>query len=197
MWGIARYPILAALVGFGIYGIFESYNLARVDGISTSVSLVFWLSYFSLTLPMVLIIIAPDSKFWSRISALMGFALATTFPKLFRSLESPIFGDEFGHLAAVTDILEKGQVDWWNSIVNPVVDFSVLHYLTAFIVETTGLELWAAANALVIIVHVLTMLGVFSLLRIKFSPRAAAAGALIYAANPNCCLLYTSDAADE
>ncbi len=191
MWGIARYPILAALVGFGIYGIFESYNLARVDGISTSVSLVFWLSYFSLTLPMVLIIIAPDSKFWSRISALMGFALATTFPKLFRSLESPIFGDEFGHLAAVTDILEKGQVDWWNSIVNPVVDFSVLHYLTAFVVETTGLELWTAANALVIIVHVLTMLGVFSLLRIKFSPRAAAAGALIYAANPNWMFFHT------
>lgn len=182
---------MAAFSGFGIYGIFESYNLARLEGVSPVVSLIFWLSYFSLTLPMVLIIIAPDSKFWSRISSLMGFALATMFPKLFRSTESPIYGDEFGHLAAVTDILEKGQVDWWNSIVNPVVDFSVLHYLAAFIVETTGLELWTTANALVAIVHVLTMLGVFSLLRIKFSPRAAAAGALIYAANPNWMFFHT------
>lgn len=140
---------------------------------------------------MVLIIIAPDSKFWSRIASLIGFSLATMFPKLFRSLESPIYGDEFGHLAAVTDILEKGQVDWWNSIVNPVVDFSVLHYLTAFIVETTGLDLWDSANALVAIIHVLTMLGIFSLLRIKFSPRAAAAGALIYAANPNWMFFHT------
>jgi hypothetical protein len=184
-WGIAKYPTLAAFFAFGIYGILYSYTLARGGTPLSNVSIVFWLSYFAMTIPLVMVIIAPDSKFWSRIGSLIGFALATSLPKIFRSIEGPLSSDEFGHLKAVRDIMENGSVSWWNSIVSPAVDFSVLHYFTAFVVDVTKLDLWQVANWLVIIFHILTLLGVFSLLRIKFSPRAAAVGSLIYATNPN------------
>lgn len=182
---MVKYPTLASSVALGLFGILYSYAQARANVSLYEVSLLFWLSYFATTLPFVLVIIAPSSRFWSRIGSLVGFAFATSLPKIFRSLEGPLYADEFGHLKAVRDIMETGSVSWWNSIVNPVTDFSVLHYFTAFIVEITKLDLWEVANWLVIVFHIFTLLGVFALLRIKFSPRAAAVGALIYAANPN------------
>ena len=190
-WSIAKYPTLAASFALGIYGILYSYSLAREGSPLSGVSIVFWLSYFATTIPFILVIIGPDSKFWSRIGSLIGFALATSLPKIYRSIEGPLYADEFGHLKAVRDIMENGSISWWNSIVNPVADFSVLHYFTAFVVDLTKLDLWQVATWLIIIFHILTLLGVFSLLRIKFSPRAAAVGSLIYAANPNWMFFHT------
>lgn len=185
LWQWVRYPILASTVILGIMTILYSYELSIQEGLISSVSSIFWIGYFLLILPQVAIILHPSSQFWSRVMALAAVGLFSALPKILRSPSHPLYSDEFGHARAVSDILTNGTLSPLNTIVSPINDFPALHYLTAFITDITGFQIWTAANIVVGLTHVLTLLGIFALLRVKVSPRSAAIASLIYAANPN------------
>lgn len=185
IWRFMRYPVLAATIALGIYIILFSYHTAAAEGITALVTSSFWVGYFVLVLPQIFIILHPDSQFWSRVSALTAVGLLSAIPKILRAPESPLYSDEFGHLKTVSDILEQGYISPINPIVSPAPSFPAMHYLTAFISDITQFSIWTSANIVAGLVHVLTLLGIFALLRVKVSPRAAAIASLIYAANPN------------
>lgn len=185
IWHVLRYPVLAVSAVLGIFTIWASYELATFEGIIPLVGIMFWVGYFILVLPQIAIILHPSSQFWSRVVALMAVGLFSALPKILRSLSGPLYADEFGHLKVVSDILSQGYISPINSIVSPASNFPALHYLTAYIADITQLSVWASANIITVTSHILTLLGVFALLRIKVSPRAAAVATLVYAANPN------------
>jgi hypothetical protein len=185
VWRVLRYPVLAFSFLVGIYAILASYQLATTNGVTLQVGLVFWIGYLTLMTPQIIIILHPSSQFWSRVAALSAVGLFSALPKMLRSLSGPIYTDEFGHLKVVSDILTQGYISPINSIVAPAPNFPALHYLTAYIADITQFSIWTSANIVTATAHVLTLLGVFALLRIKVSPRSAAVASLVYAANPN------------
>jgi hypothetical protein len=182
---ISRIPLLALSGYLGISGMLASYDLARAAGSANSVSIYFWASYFILTLPLLFLTLSPVSKFWTRVVSLSGLAFVSALPKIFRSLSEPLYAAEYGNLKSVNDILMSGVSHWWNGLPISPTDFPVFPLVSAFIIETTGIDIWVAVNIILIIVHILTLLGLFLLLRVKLSPRAAAVGSILYAANPN------------
>jgi hypothetical protein len=180
-----RFPLLALAAYLGITGMLNSYALARLEGVTDNVAFLFWGSYFVITIPLLFAAMYPGAKFWTRMAGLAGIGFISALPKIFRSLQEPLYQGEYGLLKSVSDILESGVAHWWNGLPISPNDFPAMPLIAAFIIETTGLDLWTAVNLLLIVIHILTLLGLFLFLRVILSPRAAAAGTLLYVANPN------------
>lgn len=185
IWLIFRYPFLASTIALGIFAILSSYQLSPQQGPTFGIIGLFWFGYFVAVIPQIVVILHPDSQFWSRVASLASIGIISALPQILLSPNGPSSADEFGHIKAVSDILEQGYISPINSIVAPIPEFPALHYLTAYIADISQFSLWTSANLVIALTHVLTLLGIFALLRVKISPRAAAIGALVYAANPN------------
>jgi hypothetical protein len=178
------YFLLAVLLP--IVGVYGSYNAARIAEESSQTHFhFFWLS---MLVPIAIISMFAlknnDSyRLWIGIS---GLAYITTLPKIFRASEGPIFHDEYAHYKTTEDFLINGEAYFYNSVVNPAPMFSNMHSLVANISNFLGLDIWAAAASLTIIIHLAGLFIVASIMKqLKFSNTGVFLGTFIYAVNPN------------
>ncbi len=65
-------------------------------------------------------------------------------------------------------------------------DFPGLHQAVSAFARLTGMPLWPAALAVIVLAHILSVLAVYQLVRmVGASARGAAAGAVVYTLNPS------------
>src|SRR5262249_25541501 len=72
-------------------------------------------------------------------------------------------------------------------------DFPGLHQAVSGIAQVTGLSLWTVALGVIVLAHVLSVVGIYQLVRaVGACPAGAASGAVVYTLNPSWVLFDTS-----
>lgn len=144
----------------------------------------FWLGMLVFTLPAAYWATRRRVEARLRLGVLVGYAAFTYLPKLLRNPTGPLYHDEFAHWRQSREILFDGRLFDPNPIVRVIGDFPGLHATVAGVAALTGLSVWRAALAVLIVAHVLVVLGVAVLAEeIWRDRRAAAAAALAYGLN--------------
>ncbi|GIE93229.1 hypothetical protein [Paractinoplanes rishiriensis] len=144
----------------------------------------FWLGMLVFTLPAVYWATRRRTSARLRLAVLIGYAGFTYLPKLLRNPTGPLYHDEFAHWRQAREILLDGRLFEANPIVRVVGDFPGLHSAVASVAALTGITVWQAALAVLIVAHVLVVLGVAVLAEeIWRDGRIAAVAAIIYSLN--------------
>jgi len=144
----------------------------------------FWAGMLIFTLPAVYWLGRRGTSARLRLAVLIGWAGYTYLPKLLRNPSGPLYHDEYAHWRQSREILLDGRLFDPNPIIRVVGDFPGLHATVASIAAFTGLSVWHAALAVLIVAHVLLVLGVAVLAEeIWQDGRTAALAAVIYGLN--------------
>jgi hypothetical protein len=120
-----------------------------------------------------------------RLSILVAVALFTYLPKFLRNPQRPVFYDEIAHWTQVERIVQTGDLFQANPAVRVLPSYPGLHTLTAGLRELTGLSTWQVGVVLIAVLHVVSTVGVFVLVRrLMASPVVAGLSALIWCVAP-------------
>lgn len=120
-----------------------------------------------------------------RLSILVATALFTYLPKFLRNPRRPVFYDEIAHWTQVERIVQTGDLYRANPAVRVLPSYPGLHTLTAGLRELTGLSTWQVGVLLIAVLHVVSTIGVFVLVRrLMGSPVVAGLAGLIWCVAP-------------
>jgi hypothetical protein len=144
----------------------------------------FWLGMLVFTLPAAYWACRAETGPTLRVAVLVAYGCFTYLPKLLRNPSGPLYHDEFAHWRQSQEILLDGRLFEANPIVRVIGDFPGLHSAVAAISALTGVSIWHAGLAVLIVTHVLVVLGVAVLAeQIWRDGRTAAVAALTYGLN--------------
>ncbi len=120
-----------------------------------------------------------------RLSILVAVALFTYLPKFLRNPQRPVFYDEIAHWTQVERIVQTGDLYRANPAVRVLPSYPGLHTLTAGLRELTGLSTWQVGVILIAVLHVVSTIGIFVLVRrLMASPVVAGLAALLWCVAP-------------
>jgi hypothetical protein len=120
-----------------------------------------------------------------RLAILSAAALFTFLPKFLRNPRRPVFYDEIAHWIQVERIIDTGVLYRQNPAVRVLPSYPGLHTLTAGIRELTGLSTWQVGVLLIAVLHVVSTIGVFVLVRrLVGSPVVAGLAGLLWCVAP-------------
>ena len=144
----------------------------------------FWAGFLAGMVPLVALACARRIDGVMRTCALAGIGLFGMVPRLQRF--GPAGSDEFIHLRQSMEAFFSGEVGHTLFLLPISKEFFGLHQLSATIARLSGMPLWFAGIAAVIVAHVLSVLAVYQLIRLLDVPaRGAAVGAVVYTLNPS------------
>lgn len=145
----------------------------------------FWLGIFLFLIPAALKLLSPRTRDLDRYLILIALGLYSYLPKFLAYPGGPAYFDEYAHTAQVDRLYENGLLFMKNNQVVVIGDYPAMHAATASIRHLTGLSTYHAAVVLLLVLHVLTMIGVFSIAaRISDSRHVGGIAALFYAVGP-------------
>jgi len=135
--------------------------------------------------PFWLMAMSSRSSQSTRLGSIVAIGLCSYFPAFLRAPSRPVFGDALGHYLAVENTLRTGNLFAPNPVVPLAAYYPGLHALAASLVKLSGAPIWDVAVLLLALLHVSTLLGIYSLgFTLSRSSRAAAAAAIIYGLSP-------------
>ena len=144
----------------------------------------FWLGMIVAELPLIAMIVRRATSAAARSALLIVVGFVSYLPKLLRNPGGPAYHDEYAHWRATYDIVASGRLSGSAQIIPIIGRYPGLHAATAAIVDITGLSLWQAATALLVLCHIAMLLGVATLARsLGLDSRAATIAAVAYAFN--------------
>ncbi len=174
--------LLAALAGAGLLVL--SYRAAQW-GTGEQYAL-FWAGMVTFVGPVVVVLCGRSPGPALRGALLLGFAAFTYLPKLLRNPAGPLYHDEYAHWRQSADLLGSGQLFEPNPLIAVVSRFPGLSATVSLIASATGVRVWTAALAVLVVVHCLAVVGVATLgMDIWREPRVACLAAVLYALNPS------------
>ena len=120
-----------------------------------------------------------------RLSILVAAGLFTYLPKFLRNPRRPVFYDEIAHWIQVERIFESGELFRGNPAVRVLPSYPGLHTLTAGLREVTGLSTWQVGVLVIAVLHIVSAIGVFLLVRrLVGSPVVAGLAGLLWCVAP-------------
>jgi hypothetical protein len=144
----------------------------------------FWAGFLTGMLPLVGLACATHIGGVTRTWALAGIGL---FGMVLRLLQpGPAGPDEFAHTRQALEAFLVGDVGHANYLLPITREFPGLHQAASAFARLTGLSLWPAGLAVIVLAHVLSVLAIYQLVRMVGAPaRGAAVGAVLYTLNPS------------
>lgn len=147
--------------------------------------LVLWLGVIVFLWPAARRLANPFVTESERLSILVAVALFTYLPKFLRNPRRPVFYDEIAHWTQVERIVQTGDLYRANPAVRVLPSYPGLHTLTAGLRELTGLSTWQVGVLLIAVLHVVSTIGIFVLVRrLMASPVVAGLAALLWCVAP-------------
>lgn len=120
-----------------------------------------------------------------RLSLLVATGLFTYLPKFLRNPQRPVFYDEIAHWTQVERLSESGDLFRANPAVRVLPSYPGLHTLTSGLRELTGLSTWQVGVTLIALLHVISAIGVYVLVkRLVASPVVAGLAGLLWCVAP-------------
>jgi len=165
----------------GVAAIVRGYQIAATTLTSTAEFAWFWIGMFLVELPLAVLIGRKATPGAMRIALITLYGIVSFAPKLLRSPLSPVYHDEFAHWRATDEILTTGKLFRPNPIIPIIGRYPGLHSATAALVNATGLSIWQAAMALLLLFHVTLVLGIVALAEsLGLNSRTASLAAIFY-----------------
>lgn len=148
---------------------------------------IFWAGVLLFVLPASLRMLSPAASDGERWLLIVALGLFLFVPKYLRDPTLPLFHDELAHWRQVEEIKRSGTLLHRNYTIYVIGEFPGAHLLTAGFSWLTGLSTFRAAQVLLAVLHVGSLIGIATLARValRSSTRVGAAAALIYALNPS------------
>jgi hypothetical protein len=144
----------------------------------------FWAGFLVGMLPLVALACGSHVGGAARTCALAGIGLFGMIPRLLQP--GPAGPDEFYHLRQALEAFLAGDVGHNFSLLAITKEFPGLHQAASAFARMTGMPLFPAGLAVVVLAHVLSVLAIYQLVRMLGAPaRGAAVGAVVYTLNPS------------
>jgi len=144
----------------------------------------FWVGMASMFVPLWLVAL---SRSLERIvlPSIVLAGICSYLPAFLRAPTRPVFGDALGHYLSVENTIRTGNLFAPNPIVPVAADYPGLHALTAALVKLTGASIWDIAVTLIPLLHISTLLGIYTItFALSNNKRASAVAAIIYGVSP-------------
>lgn len=171
-------PVGAALIVLAYH---HAAGLSQPDDLQFAL---YWAGFLTGSLSLAWVACARDTGGLTRALGLVGVGLFGMIPRLQRF--GPAGSDEFIHLRQAIEALLHGDVGHTLFLLPISKEFFGLHQLTSAFTRVSGLPLWFAGMAVILLAHVLSVLAIYQLVRILGIPApGAAVGAVVYTLNPS------------
>ena len=145
----------------------------------------FWLGIFLFLIPAGVKLLSPRTRDLDRYLILIALGLYSYFPKFLAYPGGPAYFDEYAHTTQVDRLMVDGQLFMKNNQVVVIGDYPAMHAATASIRHLTGLSTYHASVVLLLVLHVLTLIGIFAIAaRIADSRHVGGIAAFFYAVGP-------------
>ena len=144
----------------------------------------FWAGFLIGMLPLIALACTTHADGATRTWALAGIGLFGMVPRLLQP--GPAGPDEFAHLRQAVEAFFAGDVGHVSYLLPITREFPGLHQAAGAFARLTGMPLWPAGLAVIVLAHVLSVLAIYQLVRMVGAPaRGAAVGAVIYTLSPS------------
>lgn len=124
-----------------------------------------WIGILAFAWPAAKRLANPRATESERMAIVTAAGLFTYLPKLLRSPDVAVFYDEIAHRTQVERLLEDGSLFQPNPAVRVIPSYPGLHTLTGALQELSGLSTWHAGILLIAVLHVVSAIGVYTLVR--------------------------------
>lgn len=180
-----RGPAAVVLPPFGAVLILLSFHHAAGQPAPDQLQFaLFWAGFLIGMLPLVALACGSHVYGSARTWALAGVGLFGMVPRLLQP--GPAGPDEYAHWRQAMEAFLAGDVGHSNYLLPITREFPGLHQAASAFARLTGMPLWPAGLAVIVLAHVLSVLAIYQLVRMLGAPaRGAAAGAVIYTLNPS------------
>jgi len=176
--------VLAACMAGGLVAIAHSYEIAETTIATPSEFVWFWFGMFLVALPLIAVIARRRTPPHVRSALIVLYGLVSYAPKLLRSPNGPVYGDEYAHWRAAFNILNTGKLFSPDPLSSIISQYPGLEATTAALVRASGLTIWQAGTVLLIICHATLLIGVAVLAQtLGFDNRTACLVAILYSLN--------------
>jgi hypothetical protein len=177
-------PLLTLTSAIGLAGVSVAFTGARAEA-PWSLPL-FWAGMLLLFAPAAARVLSAGATRAERIGILLMLAMGLYLVKVIHSPAGFTFYDELQHWRTVVDIAQQERLFVENPLLRTSPLFPGLEVATQAIMSLTGLSPFVAGLVVVAAAKVVLVLAVFGTFElVSSSARVAAAGALIYIANPS------------
>lgn len=144
----------------------------------------FWAGFLGGMLSLIWLACARATAGATRALALIGIGLFSMLPRVVHFV--PVGSDEYIHLRQAMETYLNGDVGHTLKLLPITKEFFGLHQAASAFAHLGEIPLWVAAMSVVVLAHVLSLLGIYQLVRMVNVPAAGAAvGAVIYSLNPS------------
>jgi len=145
----------------------------------------FWAGEFLFLVPAMVRLLSRRPSRAERLGLLVMVGLFSYLPKFLRDPTGPLFQDELIHWHQAQVMFASGKVFVPNQLLGIIEYFPGLQLLTVQLRHLTGLSTFQAGSILLVLLHVVSLVGVFVLVeRLSRSSWVAGIAALIYSINP-------------
>lgn len=145
----------------------------------------FWVGFLLFAVPISWRAMSSSPNRRSRYFAVALLGAWSFLPKLLRNPGGPLYSDELAHWRQTVNVAQSGNLYPKNTLIPIIRDFPGQQGLVAAVHLVTGLSVWDCAEAMLFVLHVSSLVGMFVLgERLLGSARAGAVVAVIYALNP-------------
>ena len=174
--------VLAAAAGVLLVSVADALSRTGHGGGSAP----FWIGLGLIVVPATARLTRADVGRLECVVAPIVVGLALYGVKVLRDPFAFTYGDELAHVPNLQSILATGHLFGQNSILQITPRYPGLETVTALVVRAAGLSPYASGVVVIAAGRALIMLGLFLIYeRVSHSARAAALGAVAYAATPN------------
>jgi hypothetical protein len=145
----------------------------------------FWVGIFAFLLPAAWQLLSPRTRDIDRYLLLVALGLYSYLPKFLAYPGGPAYFDEYAHWAQVERLFANGLLFAANRQVVVIGDYPTMHTATTSLRHLTGLSTYHVSVLLLLVLHVLTVIGIFAIgARIGDSRHTGGIAALFYAIGP-------------
>jgi hypothetical protein len=146
----------------------------------------FWLAEFLFLVPALLRLLDRRTSQAIRLTIILATAAFDYVPKYLRDPHFPLFHDELLHSREVAQIAATGRPFQPSPVVGIIQYFPGLHTVVVSLEKLTGASQFTLQSLLLLVLHGLALLGVFSIAEALIkSPRVAGLAAFAYSLNPS------------
>ena len=161
-------PMLTVWIGFVLCCGFLSLSFwnANLDPQGKTHYHLFWLAVACYLIPAGRRVMSPLTRSADRVMSIVGLGLISYIPKILFHPSGPIYFDELAHYVQANRMYSDGRLFTYNGLVHIVEDYPGLHTLTTYMRHITGMSTWGVSLVLLFVLHVLLLLGAYSLTKV-------------------------------
>ncbi len=165
--------------------VFSHHHAAGLEQPDNLMFALYWAGFLGGMMPLVWLACARRTAGAIRALALIGMGLYSMVPRVLHFAQ-PVGSDEYIHLRQAMETYINGDVGHTVKLLPITKEFFGLHQVASAFAHLGEVPLWFAAMAVVVLAHILSLLGIYQLVRMVNVPaNGAAVGAVVYSLNPS------------